>query len=133
MPFQAVLQIATRRVPDDEKINSSTHKLEWNCLYRMCTLSAKGVIKVDREVYDKWNSNSGEVIKNPTFSCRSSPREDQQTYMWSSKAPSPESRTPYSATSSRSATSPATPRGTRQRALTQPREREEGQRDLIHL
>ena len=72
MPLQAMLQAVGR--PAEEKINSSTHKLEWNCLYRMCTPSAKGVIKVDKEVYDKWNSNSGEYVESIRVSFCSSPQ-----------------------------------------------------------
>ena len=48
--------------PGDEKINSRTHKLEWNCLSRMCTPNARGAIKVDKEIYDKWNSISHEQV-----------------------------------------------------------------------
>ena len=59
---QAMLNAMSLGAPGDEKINSRTHKLEWNCLYRMCTPNARGAIKVDKEIYDKWNSISHEQV-----------------------------------------------------------------------
>ena len=37
------------------KINSATHKLEWNYLYRLVTPNSKGQPKCDVDIYNKWH------------------------------------------------------------------------------
>ena len=38
------------------KINSATHKCEWNYLYRLTTPNAKGQAKCDVDIYNKWHA-----------------------------------------------------------------------------
>ena len=44
-----------------EKINSSTHKLPWNALYRMTQNTPRGP-KVDKEIYDKWHAGDSTAL-----------------------------------------------------------------------
>lgn len=37
------------------KINSSTHKNQWNCLYRLTQPNHRGEAKCDQDIYDRWH------------------------------------------------------------------------------
>ena len=45
------------------KINSSTHKIQWNVLYRMTQANSKGEPKCDRDIYDRWHQGCSMVVQ----------------------------------------------------------------------
>ena len=56
------------------KINSSTHKLQYNFLYRLTQPTYKGEPKCDKDIYDRWHKGSlaeflVSVLSSSPFSC----------------------------------------------------------------
>ncbi|CAE7851871.1 unnamed protein product [Symbiodinium microadriaticum] len=54
------------------KINSATHKLEWNYLYRLVTPNSKGQPKCDVDIYNKWHQGGAakqELLRDFVLKC----------------------------------------------------------------
>ena len=49
------------------KVNSCTHKLAWNCLYRLTTPNKNGDPKCSKEIFDKWHNGASTFFRGGTL------------------------------------------------------------------